>query len=315
MKTRKVRPYRKKRRKRPSRLMVIMRILFIIIVCSFLFIGFEYFLNVNKEFITKSSISYYIDLVDSASKPRQQLNWQEIAAIDGAKRGNNFENRNEESVKDIAESFYREISNSNKYEVKDFDTVVKEQNLSGKEKKSAYANLEKLKGVSIRRKIEGVNSEKEKFIESLKDDSIATYKKYGVLPSITISQAILESDWGRSSLAAEYNNYYGIKADKSWKGKVANLTTKENHSDVIKANFRVYDGIGESVEDLGKFLNENSRYRNNGLFEGKNYIEQAQALENAGYSTAENESGDKIYADLLIDVIRENNLMIIDSLI
>ncbi|MGL4108533.1 glycoside hydrolase family 73 protein [Clostridium sp. LP20] len=312
MKKRNRKPYRKKKIRKPSRIMVIMRIIFVITICSFLFIGFEYFSNINKEFISTSSIRYYIDTVDSISKPKQQLNWQEVAAIDGAKKGNNFENRNEKSLRNIAESFYMKVNISNKYVVKDFDTVIKEINLTSKEEKLAYKNLEKLKEVSIRRKVEGVNELKESFIESLRKGSLAVYKKYGVLPSVTISQAILESDWGRSSLASEYNNYYGIKADKSWKGKVANLTTKENHSDVIKDNFRVYNSVEESVEDLGKFLNENSRYRNNGLFQGKNYIEQAQALEDAGYSTAKNEGGDKIYADLLIDVIKENNLMLID---
>ncbi len=35
----------------------------------------------------------------------------------------------------------------------------------------------------------------------------------GVPASVTIAQAILESDWGRSTLAAA-NNFFGIKAVK-----------------------------------------------------------------------------------------------------
>ncbi len=37
-------------------------------------------------------------------------------------------------------------------------------------------------------------------------------KGYGILPSIIIGQAILESDWGQSSLASKYNNLFGIKS-------------------------------------------------------------------------------------------------------
>ena len=98
-----------------------------------------------------------------------------------------------------------------------------------------------------------------------------------------------------------------------WNGKIATFSTKENYNDTIKANFRAYDSLEESVNDLGNFLNVNSRYRKHGLFDGKNYIEQAQALEDAGYSTKKNSKGEAIYADLLIELIKDNNLMIIDS--
>ena len=91
------------------------------------------------------------------------------------------------------------------------------------------------------------------------------------------------------------------------------MTTKENYDDVIEANFRKYDSILQSIEDHGEFLHENERYRANGLFDGNEYKSQAQALENAGYSTAKDENGDKIYADKLTNVIQKYNLMIFDS--
>ena len=139
------------------------------------------------------------------------------------------------------------------------------------------------------------------------------YKSYGILPSITMAQAILESGWGESELAVEHNNIFGIKADSRWGGAVATMTTKENYDDVIEANFRKYDSVLQSIEDHGEFLHENERYRVNGIFDGNEYKSQAQALENAGYSTAEDENGDKIYADKLINVIQKYNLMIFDS--
>ena len=49
------------------------------------------------------------------------------------------------------------------------------------------------------------------------------------------------------------------------------------------------------------------------MFDSKHYITQAQALENAGYSTKENQNGEKVYADVLVNVIRNYNLQLIDN--
>ena len=75
------------------------------------------------------------------------------------------------------------------------------------------------------------DKEKDKLIENMKAISIENYKKNGVLPSVTISQAILESNWGKSELSAKYNNYFGIKASAGWNGKIATFSTKENYND------------------------------------------------------------------------------------
>ena len=61
--------------------------------------------------------------------------------------------------------------------------------------------------------------------------SYENYKEYGILPSITIAQAILESGWGKSQLALHHNNLFGIKADYRWSGAIATMVTKENYSD------------------------------------------------------------------------------------
>ena len=151
------------------------------------------------------------------------------------------------------------------------------------------------------------------FIETIKDEALENYEDYGILPSITISQAIIESDWGNSTLASEYKNLFGIKADGSWTGDKVNFKTNENYEDIIYSDFRAYDSIEDSVKDHGKFLFENSRYRENGLFDSKNYKSQAEALEKAGYATVKNEKGELIYSQILIGVIEDNNLYVYDK--
>ena len=58
------------------------------------------------------------------------------------------------------------------------------------------------------------------------EDYIARYSslavehqsEYGIPASITLAQGLLESAAGRSTLASEGNNHFGIKCHKEWKG-------------------------------------------------------------------------------------------------
>lgn len=298
--------YKRRKINRNKYKFLIRRVLAFILLVTF-FIGLKYIFTNKREFISSESINNYIEYVDSFSGWRKQLNWKEVAAIDGIKNID-FNNINKKKIEEICKWFYDENNN-----IKDFEKVLEGQDFTDKEKNKAKKNLKNLSEVSLRNIRGDSDKEKDKLIENMKEISIDNYKKSGVLPSVIISQAILESNWGKSELSAKYNNYFGIKASAGWNGKIATFSTKENYNDTIKANFRAYDSLEESVNDLGNFLNVNSRYRKHGLFDGKNYIEQAQALEDAGYSTKKNSKGEAIYADLLIELIKDNNLMIIDS--
>ena len=157
-----------------------------------------------------------------------------------------------------------------------------------------------------------ISEEKIEFIKAIKAGAIYNYEEYGILPSITVAQAILESGWGQSKLSKDSNNIFGIKADNSWDGESIEVMTSENYNDKIKAKFRKYNSITDSIKDHGKFLSENKRYEENGLFNSKNYKKQAQALEDAGYSTKKDKYGNRIYADMLIDIIQKYNLEKLD---
>ncbi|MGL5714557.1 MAG: glucosaminidase domain-containing protein [Paraclostridium sp.] len=104
-----------------------------------------------------------------------------------------------------------------------------------------------------------------------------------------------------------------MKADLSWDGDSVTLETVEYNNDKINDKFRKYKEKSQSVKDHAQFLADNKRYKNNGVFESKTYIYQAKALEKAGYSTAIDENGNKIYAKKLINIIQQYNLQLIDS--
>jgi len=141
------------------------------------------------------------------------------------------------------------------------------------------------------------------FIKSIVKGAVAAYKKHGVLPSLTLAQAILESYWGRSNLSAKYNNLFGIKAGSNWNGKTVNLRTGEQNPNgsryTINADFRVYDNVADSIEDHALLLC-GSRYKN--VIASKNYKDACYAVKAAGYATSIN------YANNLIRIIEQFGL-------
>lgn len=144
----------------------------------------------------------------------------------------------------------------------------------------------------------------EQFIDTVAPAAQATYKKDKVFPSVTIAQAMLESGEGTSELATEGNNLFGIKAF-DWPGKTINMPTRENYKGInviIMGKFRAYNNWGQSIQDHGDFLVDNSIYKKHGVFSATNYADQAKALKSAGYATDPN------YAYELINLIKEYDL-------
>lgn len=151
----------------------------------------------------------------------------------------------------------------------------------------------------------------ETFIQSLVPKAQELHATYGVLPSIIIGQAILESDWGNSTLASKYHNLFGIKAGAN-ENKV-HLETQEYLNDewvTVTADFRVFADNGEALEAYSLlFVNGTTwnpqQYAT--VLLAKNYKEAATALQTSGYAT------DPEYASKIISVIEENKLVQYDS--
>jgi flagellum-specific peptidoglycan hydrolase FlgJ len=148
------------------------------------------------------------------------------------------------------------------------------------------------------------------FIKLIKDGAIEGKRTYGVFASVCMAQAILESGWGKSGLATKGKNLFGIKANKGWTGPVVEMTTTEDGPSGkyrTKAKFRAYNSFAESMKDHGRFLKENSRYTNHGVFSARTPREQISAIKAAGYAT------DSKYVSLVMGVIDSNNLTQFDK--
>lgn len=155
-----------------------------------------------------------------------------------------------------------------------------------------------------------VNPEKDfiqTIVNSLKDQSLR------IFPSITIAQAILESNWGKSELAINANNLFGIKSSPDWKGEIYSKKTNEQKPTgevyVITANFRKYKNIIDSIKDHDHFFVSTPWRTKNyeRVLNAKNYKEQAQALRVCGYATDIN------YGNKLISLIERLGIQIYDK--
>lgn len=156
------------------------------------------------------------------------------------------------------------------------------------------------------------------FLEKIKQGAIDTWKTHKILPSLVGAQAILESGWGKSELAKNANNLFGIKANKDWNGKVYPVVTKEFIDDEwieVVANFRQYDSWSDSVLDHANFFTESQFRKDNykHVFGEKDYKKAVKAIltpiAKYGYATDPN------YADKIIKIIEENNLESWDKIV
>ncbi|MCR5181289.1 MAG: glucosaminidase domain-containing protein [Bacteroidaceae bacterium] len=140
------------------------------------------------------------------------------------------------------------------------------------------------------------------YVERYKDMAVDQMQRYRIPASITLAQGICESSAGRSRLAREGHNHFGIKVGVNWKGPYMVMA-----DDRPNDRFRVYRTDDESFEDHSRFLHNNKRYSS--LFNLKitDYKAWAHGLKRCGYATNPN------YAPMLIGVIERYNLSQFDS--
>ena len=107
----------------------------------------------------------------------------------------------------------------------------------------------------------------QQFISTLGPLATKDMRTSGILASVTLAQAILESGWGTSELAVNANNFFGMKKSLSgntwpnstWDGKsVYKILTSEQKSNgevyKIEAYFRKYADILDSIRDHSAYL-------------------------------------------------------------
>lgn len=141
------------------------------------------------------------------------------------------------------------------------------------------------------------------YIERYKHIALEQEHEFGIPAPVTLAQGILESGAGKSGLARNANNHFGIKTYGGWKGAAYAAWDDE----AVKSQFRVYASAAESYRDHSRFLSGNSRYRSLFMKSVYDYRGWANGLQTAGYATS------PTYAKALIGYIDSYRLYAING--
>lgn len=150
----------------------------------------------------------------------------------------------------------------------------------------------------------------------------ADQKKSGILASVSLAQFILESGYGKSELAQNANNCFGMKkslsgntwSGSSWDGK--SIYTKKTQEEengkmiTITADFRKYAKVEDSIADHSAYLlgaKNGSVLRYDSLKGCADYKKAVQIIKDGGYAT----SGS--YVSNLCSIIERWNLTQYDA--
>ena len=143
------------------------------------------------------------------------------------------------------------------------------------------------------------------FVDAILPHARAAASVLGVNPLFLAAQAALETGWGkyvvRDQAGQSTHNLFNIKADRSWQGEKAEVSTLEYRGGVPmreQAQFRKYHDIGESFADYVRFLQNNPRYQD-ALAVAEDERQFAVGLQNAGYAT------DPAYADKILTIVEQ----------
>lgn len=141
------------------------------------------------------------------------------------------------------------------------------------------------------------------FIETLSE---AIPQDTSVFPSVIMAQAILESNWGESSLSKNAHNYFGIKAKDTSQPHTLVPTQEFIDGKMVDVDdiFRKYKSMHESILDYLDLMNL-ERYTP--VRQAQTFEEAATALYDAGYAT------DPDYTKKLLDLIETHRLFIYDT--
>ncbi len=141
------------------------------------------------------------------------------------------------------------------------------------------------------------------FITQIAVAAVKYYSTYKILPSMTIAQACLESGWGKTGLAVDCRNYFGMKWTSSCGTNYKEYSTQEQKKDgtwyTVKAKFRKYPDVAAGIKGYYDFLNY-ARYKN--LKGITDYREACILIKEDGWAT------DISYTQKLVNLIKDNDL-------
>ena len=146
------------------------------------------------------------------------------------------------------------------------------------------------------------------YIEDYKYLAIDEMVRTGIPASITMAQAIIESNAGTSKLARMTNNHFGIKFKDYWTGLEYFFPDddRDSNGNLIPSCFRKYPTVRDSYIDHSNFLMYSENYAPLFSYDKTEYVLWAQGLSLCRYAS------DERYAEKLIRTIETYDLHELD---
>jgi len=146
------------------------------------------------------------------------------------------------------------------------------------------------------------------YIQQYQQMAIMEMYRTKIPASITMAQALHESNKGTSSLATSAKNHFGIKCKSYWKGGTYYHKDDDlnDRGQLIESCFRSYETVIDSYVDHSNFLKYGENYQSLFILSPKDHKGWAHGLKRAGYAT------DPLYAEKLIKIIKEYGLEQLD---
>jgi peptidoglycan hydrolase FlgJ len=195
----------------------------------------------------------------------------------------------------IADSIIRQLKHTIK-------TNEESEGLNSLPERTQFERMRLKLSTDIKSKEDNFQTPKE-FINAMRPYAEDAANELGIPVNVLLAQSALETGWGNKVIqhnnGRSSHNLFGIKADKSWAGQRANVSSLEYVDGKAKrefSNFRVYESYKQSFDDYVDFIKSDNRYHAalQKSSDGEAYI---KALQDAGYAT------DPQYASKVINII------------
>lgn len=140
------------------------------------------------------------------------------------------------------------------------------------------------------------------FLNKVKPHAFTVYKTIGILPSVTAAQAALESNWGRSSLSTQANNFFGIKGGAGVPS--VNFMTKEfinGRMVTVSEPFQKFSSFEDCIINgyMKRVIGRDRYKKARGVKDAKTQI---TIIWQAGYAT------DPAYVSKIMSTVKSNGL-------
>ncbi len=157
-------------------------------------------------------------------------------------------------------------------------------------------------GTSRKTTVSHITMNRQQYISTYAGLAREEMQRTGIPASITMAQALLESNDGNSYLAVYGDNHFGIKCHKDWNGRKIYYDDDKRHE-----CFRRYKSVDDSYRDHSDFIRNGQRYAFLFELDPHDFKAWARGLKRAGYATHPH------YAKMLIKIIEENKLYKLDE--